>query len=991
MAVIVSNGNTSLATASGFYRCEAYNLALQSSTGLSLSNTTARALSVTFANAGNCQGVIISLFTSVSTVSTMRGVTARLQETKSTCTITIASPGVVTNTAHGLAADTPISFTTTGALPTGITANLIYYVSATGLTADTFQFSTTIGGASVNTSGTQSGTHTLWATRASKALTGNEICNSVARPMGGWIIPFEFGTPYAVDTTASKWRFHFIGDTTGTNNWTINTSDATNMFYVTWCDTAVSHTNGDVLIVKNTVTIDKTATLTGSTSNNTGDTTGAVAVILCRNTTPTVANVANLVWENPPAASYTLTINGVITVSSHSGFRAGTSAARISIANKGILDFVTPSSGSLFGFKSSKANGTSPNDAPKGSLFFYGEVPTYRYTTLNGDAATAQAVITTTDTTGWANGDIVYVGKQDTIAQGDVTQRTISIIAGTSITLSSNLATATRKSGATVMRMNGYGFQIKGPTALATSLSAVTGLSNFVVSGVQVTDHIINTATNTANNNYDDAANRSQQLIEDSSVEATSTSVTRFSNQVMLPHDGIAFQRLVLFRVGLYGTCNGGTIVTGMGPGDVTVDDIRVLSAAASSGTDTNSKIVAYTISDISLENTGTNGGWIINGAKNTTMTNCSFWGSGGALANSTAALMFGTTINARLSGNSFNRGTLGILFLAVPQQGIIDINSSFGSLAANTTDVDFLPGSFTDYELRSPTGAVNIGTTNLTQTINGTQFKVPDYNDTTNDDRVWLTYGRFQRTGTGLTDTTVRTSPGFAMRFEPVDDGTGTFPLEWSQVVPTGNIQNLSMTISVWVYINNTAYDAGTYTMPTMTIDYDNGTLVSAVATATFGSWQQLAITFTPVTTYGQVTLTISGATTATGSNAYFYIDDFNVAYPAGVSLNLGSLDIWAGALPVTPTIATFPSLGTAERIADIILRRTTANVEASSDGDAVSLKSLYGMIAQGVHNTQVSGATLTVTKSNDTTVLGTRTVTTSAIAEPIIGIDSD
>jgi len=64
---------------------------------------------------------------------------------------------------------------------------------------------------------------------------------------------------------------------------------------------------------------------------------------------------------------------------------------------------------------------------------------------------------------------------------------------------------------------------------------------------------------------------------------------------------------------------------------------------------------------------------------------------------------------------------------------------------------------------------------------------------------------------------------------------------------------------------------------------------------------------------------------------------------------------------------------------------------VEASGTGDALSLRSLYGMVAQGVHNTQVSGNTLTVTKSNDTTVLGTRTITTNPNAEPIVGLNSD
>jgi hypothetical protein len=92
---------------------------------------------------------------------------------------------------------------------------------------------------------------------------------------------------------------------------------------------------------------------------------------------------------------------------------------------------------------------------------------------------------------------------------------------------------------------------------------------------------------------------------------------------------------------------------------------------------------------------------------------------------------------------------------------------------------------------------------------------------------------------------------------------------------------------------------------------------------------------------------------------------------------------------LPANP--AAVSDIPTAVQVADTALRRSTANVEASGTGDAISLKSLYGMIAQGVHNTQVSGTTLTVTRSDDATVLGTRTVTTDATAEPIVGIDSD
>lgn len=75
-------------------------------------------------------------------------------------TITIATPGVVTWMSHGLAAGQTIVFQTTGALPTGIVIATTYFVLATGLTANTFQFSLSSGGAAVNTSGTQSGVQT---------------------------------------------------------------------------------------------------------------------------------------------------------------------------------------------------------------------------------------------------------------------------------------------------------------------------------------------------------------------------------------------------------------------------------------------------------------------------------------------------------------------------------------------------------------------------------------------------------------------------------------------------------------------------------------------------------------------------------------------------------------------------------------------------------------------------------------------------------------
>lgn len=79
-----------------------------------------------------------------------------------TFTVTIAAPGVFTLSAHGMVSGDVIYLTTTGALPTGLSANTLYWVTV--INSSTFNVSTTFAnysaGTKVTTSGTQSGTHT---------------------------------------------------------------------------------------------------------------------------------------------------------------------------------------------------------------------------------------------------------------------------------------------------------------------------------------------------------------------------------------------------------------------------------------------------------------------------------------------------------------------------------------------------------------------------------------------------------------------------------------------------------------------------------------------------------------------------------------------------------------------------------------------------------------------------------------------------------------
>ena len=90
---------------------------------------------------------------SVSGLTTVRNIV-----NAQTVTMTIASPCVVT-LGTALPANTPIIFSTTGALPTGVTAGTTYYVY--NPVGSTCNLVATLGGSTaINTSGSQSGVHT---------------------------------------------------------------------------------------------------------------------------------------------------------------------------------------------------------------------------------------------------------------------------------------------------------------------------------------------------------------------------------------------------------------------------------------------------------------------------------------------------------------------------------------------------------------------------------------------------------------------------------------------------------------------------------------------------------------------------------------------------------------------------------------------------------------------------------------------------------------
>lgn len=71
----------------------------------------------------------------------------------------VAATDLFTSVAHGLSASNIIQFSSTVALPTPLLPNTNYYVIASGLTADAFKVSTTLGGSTINITDTGTGIH----------------------------------------------------------------------------------------------------------------------------------------------------------------------------------------------------------------------------------------------------------------------------------------------------------------------------------------------------------------------------------------------------------------------------------------------------------------------------------------------------------------------------------------------------------------------------------------------------------------------------------------------------------------------------------------------------------------------------------------------------------------------------------------------------------------------------------------------------------------
>ena len=924
MAVIITNTGCTLSQANAFWRVESHNLSfIGSTTTYGVSIASSQYIPLTFNDVGIFQGVVLNLFSNDTAPCTYSAL-VELQQSR-TCLMPVASPGVVTLVGHGFSNGQQVQFTTSGTLPTGIVSNTIYYARNSDCVTPLNEFwvystqAYAIAGGTtgrINFTGVPSGTHTCHDLKADKTLTalsinGRTYGSSYYRTMGYHTIDFRgFSSSITINTAASGWRFRVARSGTGAGTWYLARGrDNVTFSYAAYCDTLLSFTNGDTLIVADYCDIDQSATFAGVLGM--GDTIAGTAIVICSNQTDITTDNVSYLRCLDPVSGYTLTINGLVLINSHAGFRAGTSASPIPLDKKLTIIFGLVVGTSKIGFICSySAYSTSYYSGCKSSLFLYGESVSQLRTTLSEQALVGDNHIHTTDDMSaiWNIGDIIAIGKQNVIGQGSLIYHTISSFSGTQINLTPNIASYARYNGASVINITeaNYSISLKSDntTAVATSLLSFNNLN---IEGVYNYYHSFSQSLGIYYYSDDD-----DDVIIKSTCKNCCAAVTTDVNLVVLGvsfinRKGFDIDKLVGHRVQMVYYPMGGGNTTYFISGDVTINDICVLSPYNYGfGFSTTYTGCLITITNVYLDNNRAATYCLCISGINIICKNIYLWGVGSSITY--PALYFNGANNyfenVHIDGCTVAIGTLStsIVQSNIFKDVYIDVEK------ASTSDYSLPSSSSINTLFKNTTGFITPYDANQqAKWTAGSYLVFKDKEGIANNDMVMRRGGNIQRCGDGLTDTTVHTTGTgkFSVRYESIWQtySQSTDVRKWVYLempLITGNCNGKQITLKIWIKINSANYYSGTYSKPRIRIIYDNDVTEVYAEAINDTNWQQVTLSFTPATNANKIKVYLETRTDQTGTNSYVYFDDMEFILPYNQFSNFGGLDLWYDGEPV-------------------------------------------------------------------------------------------
>lgn len=219
--------------------------------------------------------------------------------------------------------------------------------------------------------------------------------------------------------------------------------------------------------------------------------------------------------------------------------------------------------------------------------------------------------------------------------------------------------------------------------------------------------------------------------------------------------------------------------------------------------------------------------------------------------------------------------------------------NCNFGTIGTNTIDVKveattLAQAKFIDCYFSSATllSQYLLG-------LEGTEVTFQNMDGNTSKHRWYTNHGSWWSSGSGLTDTTVRTASSLAVAGKPEDASAGS---SWLFKIPA----NPTSQVGVFGYIQRNA----TFSSGTLKVElFLPGTLLTATPDATY-TLPTTTVTWLPfnisayysgsVARYAQVRIT--GVTATAG--AAFFVDDL---YDAGTGNKVAGLDLWDEGKPST------------------------------------------------------------------------------------------
>lgn len=704
---------------------------------------------------------------------------------------------------------------------------------------------------------------------------------------------FQFPTPYVFTTTAAgAYRFKIQSASTSAGSFSADSGGA-NMAYIAVDDRPASAANNELMIAS-----PNAGTVTNYTVTNVGSNTisNNIDVTTSSPTPRSVGNAITICWGSvlkmDTTANSTLISKGHILTADGGELQVGTVASPLSssiTANINMSMAINTSAG--------------VRSLHNGKITLQGASKAYRRTSLVSGLGTAASPLVTSDTTGWAVGDELCIGTTNLYTENEY--KFIRTISGTDITLADTAGGAE----AGLVNTHAAGAIIGNLTRNVVVSGTATNLLTVFVNNT-------NTIANTVDMDWMRWDNVNLITMSGSNAGVVSSMDNCVVNST---NSGLIW---ALSKTA--GTYTGNIVCRMLGSTSGTfLPYVRVQQAA------NNRTFNSWTIFATAGILTNTRGGFGFNASFNITVNDCYVIGGGSRDSRTVGEGGFGFTGAGSVTLN--NCQTIGQRYASVASIGATDV--VFNNFMATGGDIpDDLYLATDGYSTILFNNSTFVGSTlvnNYPNAITGTLIRFHNYNNVINR-HIWYTVnGQGSSTGTGLSDTTVRTANSLAVRLAPeTSDGLRH---SFKIVARPDNFVGVNGFVRM-----NSAFAGAANTVLTVELYLPGSTVPDATQTLTkvADTWQayNIGANYTgDIFAYASVYVRASNPDVIAG--AYVYHDDtYNGTNP------ITALDVWDEG---QPSPIQFEQLGDAAAVwavatAGLTVAGTTGKMLRDIDGNA-------------------------------------------------------